>query len=90
MIGFLRGLIGVILLVLLAVFAVANRQTVTVSLDPLPFLIDLQLYLLVFLVFLAGLLLGVVAGRWNAWAAARRQRAKQQARQAARYRSVAD
>jgi uncharacterized integral membrane protein len=76
---FLRGVIGAILLVLLVVFAVANRQAVTVNTDPLPFAVDLPLYLLVFLVFFAGLVIGVLADRWSAWGAARRRRAKQQA-----------
>ena len=76
---FLRGLIGAILLILLVVFAVANRQAVTVNADPLPFAVDLPLYLLVFLVFFAGLVIGVLADRWSAWGAARRRRAKQQA-----------
>lgn len=76
---FLRGLIGAVLLVLMVVFAVANRQTVTINTDPLPFAVDLPLYLLVFATLFAGLVLGVLAGKWNAWAAGRRRRAKQQA-----------
>jgi len=75
---FLRVLIGALLLILLIVFAVANRQPVDVSLDPLPFLIELPLYLLVFLVFIAGLVIGAVAGRWNAWSAARKARQQAQ------------
>jgi putative membrane protein len=55
------GLIIAILLVLLGIFAVANRQAISLSLDPLPFAIDLPLYLLVFLVFAAGLVLGMLA-----------------------------
>jgi len=57
----LKGLIIAILLVLLGIFAVANRQAISLSLDPLPFAIDLPLYLLVFLVFAAGLVLGMLA-----------------------------
>lgn len=57
---FIRVVIGAILLLLLVVFAVANRQSITVSLDPLPFAIDLPLYLLVFIIFLAGLCLGAL------------------------------
>lgn len=60
---FLRLLIAALVLLLLAVFAVANRQAVSVSLDPLPFAMDLPLYLLVFAVFLLGLILGGV-GQW--------------------------
>lgn len=77
---FLRVLIGAVLLILLIVFAVANRQTVAVSLEPLPFLIDLPLYLLVFLVFFSGLLLGALADRLNAWGSARRRRAAEAAK----------
>lgn len=71
---FLRVLFAALLLIILVVFAVSNRQGVTVSLEPLPFILDLPLYLLVFLVFLAGLILGAAYGRLNAWAAARRKR----------------
>jgi uncharacterized integral membrane protein len=81
---FLRGVIGAILLVLLAVFAVANRQTVTVNTDPLPFAVDLPLYLLVFLVFFAGLVLGALADRWSAWGAARRRQSRQRQQEVAR------
>lgn len=77
---FLRVLIGALLLIILIVFAVANRQAISVSLEPLPFLLELPLYLLVFLVFFVGLVLGVIVGRWNAWSAARRK-AQQQAAQ---------
>lgn len=55
---FLRVLIGAILLLALAVFAVANRAPVAVSLDPLPYAVELPLYLLVFVSFLIGLCLG--------------------------------
>lgn len=71
---FLRVLFAALLLIVLVVFAVSNRQAVTVSLEPLPFILDLPLYLLVFLVFLAGLVFGAILGRLNAWAAARRKR----------------
>jgi len=86
---FLRGLIGAVLLVLLVIFAVANRQPVTVGLDPLPFAVDLPLYLLVFLVFFAGLVLGAMAGRWNAWASARRRKAKERAQDRGRVAAAA-
>ncbi|MFN4276225.1 MAG: lipopolysaccharide assembly protein LapA domain-containing protein [Ferrovibrio sp.] len=71
---FLRVLFAALLLIVLVVFAVSNRQAVTVSLEPLPFILDLPLYLLVFLVFLAGLVFGAILGRLNAWTAARRKR----------------
>lgn len=61
MLRLLKGLFLAALLVLLGVFAVANRQAISLSLDPLPFAVDLPLYLLVFLVFAAGLVLGMLA-----------------------------
>lgn len=61
MLGFLKGLIAAALLLLLGIFAVANRQVVAVSLEPLPFEIGLPLYLLVFLALVSGFLLGVLA-----------------------------
>jgi uncharacterized integral membrane protein len=48
---------------LLALFAISNREMVSLGLWPLPFLIDLPLYLLV----LAALLLGFVIGEFAAW-----------------------
>jgi len=51
-------------------FAVANREPVSLGLWPLPFLIEVPLYLLVLLVLLAGLLIGATAG----WVAGRRVR----------------
>jgi len=70
---FLRVFIGALLLLILIVFAVANKDAVTVSVDPLPFVIELPLYLLVFAVFFVGLVFGVVIGRLNAWSSSRRK-----------------
>ncbi len=56
--------------VLLIPFAVSNRAIVSVGLWPLPFLIDLPLYLLV----LVMLLFGFLAGAATAWAGGRRRR----------------
>lgn len=84
---FLRVLLGVLLLVVLIVFAVLNRAPVEINLDPLfPYALALPLYLLVFIVFFAGLLIGVVGDRWNAAATARRRAraAKEAAAKAAR------
>lgn len=78
---FLRVFIGALFLLILIVFAVANKKAVTVSIDPLPFEIELPLYLLVFAVFFGGLVIGVVIGRLNAWSAAR-QRADSEKRRA--------
>jgi uncharacterized integral membrane protein len=76
---FLRVFLGALLLLILVVFAVANKGAVTVSVDPLPFQIELPVYLLVFLVFFTGLSLGVVIGRVNAWSASRQKAARQKA-----------
>jgi putative membrane protein len=57
---------------LLAVFAVSNRESVALGLWPLPFAIDLPLYLLVLLPLLAGFLAGKFAG-WIAGARRRRE-----------------
>jgi lipopolysaccharide assembly protein A len=70
---FLRVFIGALFLLILIVFAVANKKAVSVSIDPLPFEIELPLYLLVFAVFFGGLVVGVVIGRLNAWSAARQK-----------------
>jgi uncharacterized integral membrane protein len=70
---FLRVFIGALVLLILIVFAVANKNPVTVSIDPLPFEIELPLYLLVFAVFFGGLVIGVIIGRLNAWSAARQK-----------------
>lgn len=46
---------GIILLIVLVAFTVANRQTLSVSLDPVPLVVDMPVYLL----FYAGLFLGL-------------------------------
>jgi uncharacterized integral membrane protein len=47
----------------LILFAISNRETVSVALWPLPDLVDLPLYL----VLLATLLLGFIVGELTAW-----------------------
>ena len=42
-------------------FAVSNRDSVAIGFWPLPFLVDLPLYLLVLLLLLAGFIIGAVA-----------------------------
>jgi uncharacterized integral membrane protein len=56
--------------VLLIPFALSNREPVSLGVWPLPFLIDLPLYLLVALL----LLIGFVAGAAVTWIAGRRKR----------------
>jgi putative membrane protein len=57
-------LIGGIFLVL---FAVSNRETVSLALWPLPFFIDLPIYLLFFFTLMVGILIGAIM----AWVAGR-------------------
>jgi uncharacterized integral membrane protein len=57
-------------LLILIPFAVANRATVSLGLWPLPFLVDLPLYLLALLLLLAGF----VGGAAVAWVGGRRVR----------------
>ena len=49
--------------ILLILFAVSNRETVSLELWPLPFLVDLPLYLLFFLSLLVGAVIGASAAR---------------------------
>jgi lipopolysaccharide assembly protein A len=56
--------------VLLIPFALSNRGPVSLGLWPLPFLVDLPLYLLVLVLFLAGFVIGAAA----TWIAGRRTR----------------
>lgn len=57
---FLRVLLGALLLFALTLFAVANRQVVTLSLEPLPFTAEMPLYLLAFLCLFFGLAIGAL------------------------------
>jgi putative membrane protein len=79
---FLRVFLGALLLLILVVFAVANKGAVTVSVEPLPFVIELPLYLLVFAAILLGLLIGALAGWLAAWSSARRKAEAERQRQA--------
>jgi putative membrane protein len=60
----------VIAAVVLTLFAISNRSAVTLGLWPLPFLIDLPLYLLVFAALFGGFAVGAVA----VWLGGRRRR----------------
>ena len=60
------------LILIFVAFAVANRQGVTISLDPMPVSIDAPLYGLVF----AGIFLGLIAGGLIAWIRAGRVRGR--------------
>jgi putative membrane protein len=58
--------------IVLILFAVSNRETISLALWPLPFLVDLPLYLLFFLSLLIGFLIGGCA----AWIAGGRDRSE--------------
>ena len=60
----------------LALFAISNREAVALGLWPLPFELDLPLYLAI----LAALLIGFIAGVLVAWVAGRRQRRENRVR----------
>ncbi|MGE0660787.1 MAG: lipopolysaccharide assembly protein LapA domain-containing protein [Reyranellaceae bacterium] len=80
----LARLIWMPLALLGAVFAIANRETVTISLWPLPWEASLPL----FLVLLAVLLLGILVGGLIVWLGGHRYRAtaRQQTRTSAQLR----
>lgn len=59
-----------VIAILLILFAVSNRETVSVGFWPVPFLADVPLYLVCFLSLLIGALIGSVA----AWMAGHRTR----------------
>jgi lipopolysaccharide assembly protein A len=56
--------------IILAVFAVSNREAASLALWPLPFVVGLPLYLMVFAAVLAGFLIGVL----TAWVGGARRR----------------
>ncbi|MBV8934449.1 MAG: DUF1049 domain-containing protein [Alphaproteobacteria bacterium] len=51
--------------ILIVVFAVSNRETVSIAFWPLPFLADVPLYLLCFLTLLIGALIGLGAASFG-------------------------
>lgn len=65
-----KGLVFLIIASAFVVFAIANRHATVLSLDPLPFEIELPLYLLV----LGCIFLGMLIGGLAAWAAASSRR----------------
>ncbi|MFQ5783206.1 MAG: lipopolysaccharide assembly protein LapA domain-containing protein [Alphaproteobacteria bacterium] len=66
----LRWLVAVVVGVGVVAFAVANRATVGVSLDPLPFRFDLPLFGVAFGALVAGFVLGAA----SAWLSAQKWR----------------
>ena len=65
-----RWAVTLVAAVLLIPFALSNREPVSLGFWPLPFLVDLPLYLLVLLLLLAGFVIGAAA----AWIAGRHLR----------------
>jgi uncharacterized integral membrane protein len=61
-----------VIAIFLILFAVSNRETVSVGLWPLPFLVDVPLYLLCVLSLVIGALIGVAAA-WMAGHGKRRE-----------------
>lgn len=76
---FIRGLIGIIILVFLIVFSVGNREAVAVWIAPLLPKMDLPLYVPVLLALLVGYLLGGLMA-WLAGAEGRRAKRRQKRR----------
>jgi uncharacterized integral membrane protein len=63
MIRFVRLLLGLIVLIVIMTFAIANRAPVEVSFAPLPIMIELPVYG----VFLLGMVLGAFLGGVGVW-----------------------
>ena len=82
----LRWLILLLVAIAVALLAVANRTPVTISLDPLPYAIDLPLYAVMVAMGLAGFVVGAI-GAW--WSGRHHRRLARQARKAARNQAVA-
>ena len=61
-----------VIAIVLILFAVSNRETVSVGFWPLPFLADVSLYLLCFLSLMIGALIGAAVA-WMAGHRSRRQ-----------------
>ncbi|MBV9859985.1 MAG: DUF1049 domain-containing protein [Alphaproteobacteria bacterium] len=59
-----------VIAVILALFAVSNREAVAVGFWPMPYLLELPLYLIILL----AVLLGFVLGEFAAWVSARHWR----------------
>jgi uncharacterized integral membrane protein len=55
---FIYTSITIPLLVLIGIFAAANRESVIYNLFPLPYVLELPLFLLPFLLFIAGFMIG--------------------------------
>jgi len=63
----LSWLVIALLALFCTVFAVSNREIVTLTLWPLPFALTAQLYLVVLLTVLVGFLVGLLGGWMASW-----------------------
>jgi uncharacterized integral membrane protein len=63
MLRLIRLLIAILILAVIVIFAIANREVVQASLAPLPVTMELPLYGM----FLIGLVFGVLIGGFSVW-----------------------
>ena len=70
---FLNSFIGIVVAILLVLFAVTNRTEVDVGLWPFPVQVTLGLYAVILLAVLVGFMAGVI-GAWMTGAGQRRER----------------
>ena len=57
----IRAIILSLLLIILVIFMVDNREIITISTNPLPFEIEIRIYLLMIFFFLLGMAFGFLA-----------------------------
>ena len=62
MLKFISLILFLIIALVVAMLSIANRETVTFSLDPLPFVFDLPLYILLLAAGFLGLMIGALSG----------------------------
>ncbi len=79
MVKVLSWILALLLAVIAAALAIANRQIVLMSFDPLPWAVELPLYLLLFATLLLGLIVGMAAEWWRGrrWRREARQRRRE-------------
>ncbi|MSO64236.1 MAG: DUF1049 domain-containing protein [Alphaproteobacteria bacterium] len=63
----LRWLVFVVLAILAVTFAIANRQTALVSLDPLPYTLELPVYLMTYGAVVVGMVATTIAAASSVW-----------------------
>ena len=91
----INTIVAIVVALLIVLFAVSNRETVTLELWPFPFQVSLGLYAVILLTVLLGFIAGAI-GAWLMGARRRREhrRAKKQVRDLeqslARHKDIAD